>query len=141
MSTQSQPVAITVDPAMVNGIIEKQIQAAIIANLDKTPDLIEKVVQVALRQKVDHNGNISNYCCDNKYDWIEVICQKSIRDVSISAAQQWVSDRVPEIAEEVRKQLNKNKSAIVRAFADSVQKGLTTGLYVNCTLKLETASK
>lgn len=44
---------------VVKPILEKQIQAAILANIGNPEELIQKVVSTALSQKVDSDGRVS----------------------------------------------------------------------------------
>lgn len=131
------PVSITVDPAMVEGVITKQIEAAIIEQFGKTPNLIELVVSRALKTKVSENGSTSSYSYENKYDWIDVLCRNAIMENAKTATMEWVKSKTPEISEAVKKALDAQKSKMTKQFADNIVKSLNANFYINCTLKLE----
>ena len=85
-------VSLKVDEQMVSKILEKQIQAAIVAQLGNQDKLIEKAVGVALSEKVSDNGTVSKYSSDNKYDFLEVLATKSVREAATEALKEWLAE-------------------------------------------------
>src|SRR3990167_123719 len=71
---------ISVDPNLVEPIVRAEIEAAIVAQLNNVPDLVPKLVQAAMADKVDERGNKGRYDSENKYLFIDVLCRNAIQD-------------------------------------------------------------
>lgn len=128
-----------VDQSVVTAVLEKQIQAAIVANLGAEKDLIAKAVTTALEKKVDENGNVSKYSSDNLYDYLEVVCGKAIRDTAKIAIKEWLEKNCEKIHKAVMAELNKPRRAqsIAKAFADSVAESVKCGWRVHTDIKFQ----
>lgn len=121
---------------MVKPIIEKQIQAAIMANIGKPEELIQKVVATALRQKVDKEGKISSYSSDNKFDYIDVLTGKAIRNAAQEALDQWLKENTQLVKAMVIKEMNnpERQNSLVSAFANAVEENLKCSWRFNCDI-------
>jgi hypothetical protein len=135
----SEQVNITVDPTLVKGIIEKEIRAAITAQLGLAPNLISNVVGLALKQRVQENGTVGDSYY-NKYDFIEVLCNHAIRDTAKATVMAWVEEKKPEIEKAIFKELNSQKTAIVKTFLAAISQSLSANFRVDCNLKLESGA-
>ena len=100
-------VKLQVSDEIITPVIEKAIQAAIIKNLGDTDLLLESMVALALKQKVNEKGGISKYSSDNKYYFVDVHCQNTIREVAKKAFQEWLDLKRDKIKEILLKELKK----------------------------------
>lgn len=112
-----------VDEKMVEPIVRDQIAAAVVSQLGNTDELIKRAVSLALKAKVDGNGHISKYNSDNRYDFVEAIASKAIREAAEAAIMNIVEEQKPNIQKAVEDQLKrapkKTAAAIVNAFCES----------------------
>lgn len=122
---------------MVKPILEKQIQAAIIANIGNPEELIGKVVSHALNQKVDKEGNTSRYSSDNKFDYLDILTTNYIRSAAKESLQEWLKENSKVVREMVKKEMNKpeRQRTMVNAFADAVESSLKMNWRFNCDIK------
>ena len=111
---------ISVDQALVEPIVRAEIEAAIVAQLNNVPDLVSKLVQAAMADKVDENGRKGQYSSDNKYLFIDVLCQTAIQNAAREAMKQYITDHSAELQDEIRKQIEKQKSGLAKAFVESL---------------------
>ena len=130
----SEVVSLNVDPAMIRGIVEKEIKAAIVAQLGKAPNLIEAVVQNALKTKTDSTGRVSSSNYENRYDMIEALCCMAVSECAQQAVREWVAEAKPRIVASLKKQLESKKSDIVKRFVDAAEKSIIPTMSVSCSL-------
>ncbi len=130
-------VKMTVDGDLVRAVVEKQVTAAIAAQFNKVPELVEKIVSLALNTKVNREGGVSQYSSDNRYDYIEVLCHKAIREQATAIVKQWILDNQPQVKKAVEKHLHSQKTEFVKRLVAAVDSAISPSFYVNCTLKLQ----
>lgn len=110
-----------VSPEIVNPIIKDQVAAAVAAHLGDPKELVLGLVQRALEQKVDSDGNRSRYSSDNKHSFLEAMAGKAIREAARAALDEIIAEQQPVITRAVRRHLEKapddTAAAIVSAFA------------------------
>ena len=111
---------ISVDPNLVEPIIRAEIEAAIVAQLNNVPDLVAKLVQAAMADKVDENGRKGRYSSDDKYLFIDILCRNAIQNAAREAMKQYITDHSAELQDEIRKQIEKQKSGLAKAFVESL---------------------
>lgn len=138
----SNMINLGINEDMVKPILEKQIQAAILANIGNPEELIRKTVSIALNQKVDRDGKISGYSSDNRYDYLEILTGQAIRKAAKEALQAWLEENTQLVRKMVIEEMNKPKrqESLVGAFADAVEKSLKFDWRFDCNvnfLKLE----
>lgn len=106
---------------MVKPILEKQIQAAIMANLGNVDELFEFAIKKALSVKVNSEGLVSNYSSDNKYDFLEALTAKAIRNAATEAIKEYVKENQEQLKIALKKEMEKkaNQNKLVQAFVDS----------------------
>lgn len=136
MSTTAPLAQLTINPEMIRGVVETQIQAAIVAQLQQTPNLIESVVAMAMKTKVNEQGRIGQYSSDNRYDLISVLCRNAIQEYAQIAVREWVQEQKPEIVKAIRKHLTATKTKVVQQFVAAAEKALSPDFYISCSLKL-----
>ena len=128
---------------MVKPIIEKQMQAAILANIGNAEELIGKVVSHALNQKVDRNGDLSRYNSENNYNYLEVLTTKAIQEASKEALKDWLKENSQLVKAMVIKEMNdpKRQDSLVKAFADAVEESLKVSWRFDCRVDFSKADE
>ena len=136
---ENRMVSLTVDEAMVSSVLEKQIQAAIVAQLGNQDDLIAQAVKVALSQKVDRNGKVDQYDSYNKYDFLEVLASKSIRKAATDALHDWLEENSGKVRDAVLEELNtpSRQRSIAVAYADAIESSLTCKWDMRCNIEFK----
>lgn len=131
---KSDMVSLQINEDMVKPILEKQIQAAVMAGIGNPEQLIQKVVSVALSHKVDKNGDVSKYSSDNTHDYLDVLTSKAIREAAKQALEEWLNENKTLVKEMVIKEMNKpaRQKTLVKAFADAVEDSLSCSWRFNC---------
>lgn len=94
-----------VDPKLVEPIIRDQIAAAVVASLGDPAELIRRMVTISLTQKVNADGIVSQYSSENRFDLIEALSAKAIREAAKKAIENVVRDSAPQIEAEIVRQI------------------------------------
>jgi hypothetical protein len=129
-------VSLNLDSNIVRPIIEKKIQAAIIKELGGSDELVEKMVALSLSKKVNEDGNVGRYSSDNKFDFIEAICGKAIRDAANAAMKEWSVKNAEKVKNAVIKELAKpnRQRQMAKAFADTVENSIKCHWRMKCNI-------
>jgi len=124
---------------IITPIIEKQIQAAIVANLGNHEELIGKMVSLALHVKVNDKGRIDQYSSYNKYDFLEVLTSTVIQEAARNALIDWLHVNSQKIRTSVFIELAKptRQKSMAKAFADAVESSITSKWHMNCTVNFD----
>ena len=132
-------VSLKVDESMVSSILEKQMQAAIVQQLGNQDDLIAQAVKVALSQKVNSEGKIDSYSSYNKFDFLEMLASKSIREAAKEALQEWLAENSGKVREAVLNELKtpSRQRSIAVAYADAIEHSLTSKWNMNCNIEFK----
>ena len=128
-------VSMQVDPAMVKGIVLKEIQAAVVAQLNQAPMMIENVVKLALSVKTNSSGDVSSSSYENRYDLIEALAAKAIRECAQKAVQDWVGTNREKVLAAIKREMEKRKSAIIQQFVDAASNAINPGFHVSCSIQ------
>jgi uncharacterized protein with von Willebrand factor type A (vWA) domain len=136
---ENNMVSLKVDETMVSKILEKQIQAAIVAQLGKQDQLIERAVVVALSKKVNNEGNVDSYSSYNTHDFLEVLASKSIREAATEALKEWLAINREKVKEAVLKELEKpnRQRSIATAYADAIENSLKCNWNMTCNIQFK----
>ena len=136
---ENNMVSLKVDESMVSKILEKQIQAAIVAQLGKQEDLIEQAVKVALSKKVNHEGNVDSYSSYNTHDFLEVLASKSIREAATEALREWLNENKVKVRNAVLKELAtpSRQRSIATAYADAIESSLKCNWNMTCNISFK----
>ena len=140
MGTESKDlVSLNVSQELIKPVIEKQVQAAIMAQLGSAEDVIAKVVQLALHVKVNDEGNVSKDSYYNKYDFMEVLVGKKIREAATEAFQEWVKGNLDKVRAAVLKEMRKpsRQEALAAAFYDAIQDSISASWTMKCDVKFD----
>ena len=140
---ENRMVSLTVDEAMVSSVLEKQIQAAIVAQLGNQDDLIAQAVKVALSQKVDRDGKVNSYDYNNTHDFLEVLASKSIREAATDALHDWLEENSRKVRDAVLEELNtpSRQRSIAVAYADAIESSLTCKWDMRCSIEFKEADQ
>jgi|GEM_PF-4736430 len=124
---------------MVKPILQKQIEAAVLARLGNTEELIRKTVSFALNEKVDKNGNVSTYRSDNSYDFLELLVGKAIREAAEESLRDWLKDNVQIVKAMVTKEMNnpERQGTLIKSFADTVEEALRYSWNFRCDVRFD----
>lgn len=133
-------VNLNVDQRLIAPIIQKQIQAAIVAGLSNGKGLLEMAVANALQAKVSHNGTVSSYSSDNKHEWLEVMARNVIQDAAKAALVEYFTVNKDAIKKAVVREITKaeRKGSLAKAFADAVEKAIGVSLDYRLTVTATT---
>lgn len=136
---ETEMVSLKIDEAMVSSVLEKQIQAAIVQQLGNQDDLIAQAVKVALSQKVNNKGKVGEYSSYNKYDFLEVLAGKSIREAAKAALHEWLEENKGKIRDAVLKELKtpSRQRSIAVAYADAIEHSLTNSWDMRCNIEFK----
>ena len=125
---------IDVGENIVEPIIRDQIAAAVAAHLGDPEEMIRKLVAVALKTKVNQHGVVGQSSYENKYDFLEALAGKAIREATKAALEKIINEQAPTIQsaieDELRKRPKKTAAAIMAAFLD------TSGAYPRYSTKV-----
>lgn len=115
-------VSITVSQEIVAPILEAKIKAAIAHAMGGEEELLNKVLNTILFQKVTSDGKLSQYSSDNKYNWFDVIITKTIQEQVKEAVIEEVKLQSDVIKDFVKGQLKtaKGSSAVAEALVDAM---------------------
>ncbi len=129
------PVSLTIDPKTVESIIHAQIQAAIVANFAKAPDLISRLVDGVMTKHVDPNsGNEPRY--GGGVPLIHYLSTKVLSESAEMALRQWVNENKPQILAAIRKRLQEQKGEIVKKFVEAAERSMSPNFHVSCSLTM-----
>ncbi len=130
-------ISMNVDNTVITDVLNKQIQTAIIRELDKMPELMDSIISIAMKQKVNESGNVSNYNGDNKYDFIEIVSRKAIQEQAKVALQEWVDENKDKIKDSLKKVLTKNADNIAGHMVHSMVENVKNGYNIQVSLNIE----
>jgi len=132
-------VSLKVDKELVSKILEKQIQAAIVAQLGTQEQLIQKAVSVALSEKVNSEGKRDSYSSYNTHDYLEVLASQSIRNAAKEALNEWLKENSAKVKEAVFSELKKpsRQKSIAVAYADAIENSLKCNWNMSCNISFK----
>lgn len=114
-------VSLTISKDIVNPIVEAKIKEAIIAAMGGSQEIIEKVVQQILTQKVDAMGKVSSSSYD-KLSWLDFMVTKKIEE----AVKVEIAELITQSASNIKDALIKNLQS--KKGSNLVAKALLDGL-------------
>jgi formaldehyde-activating enzyme involved in methanogenesis len=140
---ENNMVSLKIDETMVSRVLEKQIQAAIVAQLGNQDKLIEKAVSVALAQKVNSDGKVDNYNSYNTHDFLEVLASKSVRAAATEALKEWLNENQVKIKNALLKELStpNRQRSIATAYADAIEESLKCNWNMTCNIQFKEREK
>ena len=133
-------VSLKVDPSVVTSVLEKRIQAAIVAQLGDEDELIGHAVRLALSEKVDRKGSsTSRYDSDLRYDFLEVLTTNSIQEAAKAALMEWLEQNKALIRKAVLEELDspERQKSIAKAYADAIETSLSSSWRMDCNISFK----
>jgi len=132
-------VSLKVDKELVSKVLNKQIQAAIVAQLGNESELISKAVHVALSEKVGYDGKKSTYSSDNTHDFLEVLAAQSIREAAKLALKEWLDANMEIVKKAVLSELKKpnRQRSIANSYADAIETALKCNWNMTCNIEFK----
>lgn len=120
-------VQLTIGKEIVNPIVEAKIKEAILSALGGGEQLIAKVVDQILKQKVNEKGSVSSYSHDNKFTWLDVVLTNQINEIARDAIKEEISKNSQVIKEALVKNLQSKKGAnlVANALLDAMNGSFT----------------
>lgn len=114
-------VSVNIGKDLVQPIVEAKIQAAIVESLSGFEGLVDRAVARMMTQKVGHDGKVSQYSSDNKYPFIEIVCQQRIQEAVRAALEVWLEKKEPQILAAVEKEMNRRTGSLAKEFVAGLQ--------------------
>jgi hypothetical protein len=134
----SNPIAtVQIDKATVEGIVERQIQAAIVRELDGTKDLLfERIVKDLINSRVNDRGEITKDSW-NKTTLIEFLCREKIKQAASVALDRYFANQAPQIEAAMEKELLKQKKIFAKAAVDAMVKSVKSHYKYNFKIEVD----
>lgn len=128
-----------INEEVVKTIFQETLSQSIITAMGNKEEYIAALINTVLQQKVDNQGEVSRYPSDNKYNFIDIMVQKTIRKASEEAILEYVSENKEILKATVKKEMEKekNKSALVNAFVRGAVESFEYDYRVSANLKIE----
>lgn len=114
-------VQLTISKDIVNPIVEAKIKEAILSAMGGGEELIHRVTEQILYQKVNSDGKVSSYQSENKLNWIDVIVTSQIKSAVSDAIKEIIAERQDEIKESIKKIMSTKKG--IEAFTQALLAG------------------
>lgn len=134
---QNEIATINIDKKTIEGIVERQMQAAIVGQLDAVKDtLLAKMVDGLINQKVDSNGNFSNSSWE-RTTLLEHLAKNKIKQMAENAINKFFEGHVESIEKAVTKEIVKQQKTIVKAAVCAIQKSMTSDFRWNVKVEVQ----
>lgn len=118
---ENQNVSLTISKEIVQPIVKAKIQEALINALGGGDKLLEMVTESIFNSKVNHEGKISSYSSENKYNWLDVTVTGQVQIAVKEVVKEMLETRQAEIKAAITKQLCSKKG--IEAFAQALLNG------------------
>lgn len=130
-------VSLKISEGMINGIVSKQIQQAIVKELGSAEEYMEALISAALHQKVSISGEISRYNSENKYDYLDLLLKKKIQEAAKEALQEYIKENTDKLKDALKKELEKTstKNELVKMFIEGASKAFEYSWRFNCDVR------
>lgn len=130
----AETASINMPDNLIKPIIEAEIKAAIIRQLGNSEALIGEVVKRALNMKVDRDGKECSY---GDFNLLEMLLQRTIRNVAKEAMEEWVKEKHPQIKKQLADELSKRKTGLASLLVDGLANAIKDPwrLNVKCCLQ------
>lgn len=121
--------------AVLEPYIKSAVATAIAASLGDGAKLVEAVVQRALTDKVDENGNRNTSDYYNKHLLVDIVSRKAIQEIARETIRGLAEEMRPKIKEQVEKHIKTQSSKLAQALVDGLIGSLKTSWSV--TVKID----
>lgn len=124
MADQQATMSLPLD--LIKPAIEAKINAAVIEALGQQDQLILKVVEQIMNQKVNNNGQKSNYSNDNTIPWLTW----AVKDITEKAIIQAINDHIGKNSDKIKAaieaEMRRSKSPLVQSMIVAMADGLAS---------------
>lgn len=107
-----------IDDNLVRPVIEKEIQAAIVREMDKQKELLPQIVSAVIRMKVDRDGRPSTY--SDSQDYITWAFRDAIQGAVKIAIKDYLEKNKGAFEKELEKQIKLNSSGLAASMIKSL---------------------
>jgi hypothetical protein len=121
----SDIINLQISDELVKPIVDAKIQSAIVAALGNGEALIVAAVQRALNDKVGYDGKKAQYNSDNKFPYLETVCNRLLQDAVRDALKKWIEESRGKIEVAVKKELSKKMNSVAATLVDALSRGTT----------------
>jgi len=119
----NQDVSLTISQDIVKPIVEAKIKEALIKSFgENKEDVLNRIIDDFLSQKVDINGKVNNYNSENKYSYADILIRKMINSALSDAVKEWAKNNSDKIKDALCEKLNQKTS--MKKMANSIMSGL-----------------
>ncbi|WP_430618315.1 hypothetical protein [Enterococcus sp. DIV1054d] len=124
---------------VIKTIFEQTLNQSIISAMGNKEEYMSALINSALSQKVDENGNVSRYSSDNKFTFVDTQVKKAIRDASKDAIEEYIEENKELLKATVKKEMEKeeNKSALVNSFVKGAMNAFDYNYNFSANLNIE----
>lgn len=109
-----------VDDNLVRPVVEAEIRAAIVRQLENIDDLVPKLVKAVLLAKVNSDGKVSDRDYNNRYDLLDIMCRDAIQQAAKVAMMEYIEESADELRVEVKRQIEASSSRLAKIFVNSL---------------------
>ena len=114
-----------VDEELIKPVIRDQIATAVVSQLGNTDELVTTMVNLAFAQKVNDKGVVDSHSHYNKFDFVEAVASKTIRDAATLAIQQIMAEQQPVIQKAIESELRRAPKRTAKAILSAFLEGVT----------------
>ena len=132
---QALGMSLQISQDFIDNLAKDLVQESLIETLNGKDDIVRQIVSQILSVRVNQDGIISNYSCDNKFTYLQYLVNKMIKEEVISVAQEVLTERRAEIREHIRKEMS--KKATIDKFYDAFFSNITNNLDSRYDTKIE----
>lgn len=123
--TTGSGMSLNIDDNLVRPVVEKEIEAAIVRELEKSDQLIPKLIRSVLYQKVDYEGRPSNYSSDKNRTYLDYTFEQAIKSATKAAINTWVENYKDEFESLLEKEIRSPKSGLSKSILEAFTKTVT----------------
>jgi len=119
---ENNSVSLQISKDIVNPIVQAKVKEAVLAALGGTDELVKKVCDQIINQKVNDKGAVSSYSSDNKYNWIDIIVTEQLKAAVKDELQKQIIESTAQIKEAMISQIRTKKGAslVAKALLDGL---------------------
>ncbi|MBX8939236.1 MULTISPECIES: hypothetical protein [Enterococcus] len=107
-----------INEEVIQTIFRETLNQSIVTAMGNKEEYMSALINSALTQKVDEEGNVSKYSYENKFSFLDAHVKKTIREAAKDAINEYLQENKEILKAVVKKEMEKeeNKSALVNAF-------------------------
>jgi len=132
-------VSLTISKDIVNPIVKAKIEEAVLAAMGGHDQLISKVMDSIMNQKVNSEGRVGQYSSENTHRWIDVVLNQHITAAAKEAMKELMESRKIDLKNAIIAQLGTKKG--IEGFATALLSGtseLSKNYRQSITIKFDT---